>query len=67
MAGRTDQRHGFDAATRMALAESDLDTFERRFDRVDERLAKIMATCLSILVALLVSCIMLVLNLTVGR
>lgn len=64
---RTDARRNFDEKTRLSLAESDLDSFDARFDKIDTRLGKIMATCLSILVALLVSCAMLALNLAVGK
>lgn len=52
-------------STRMSLAEGDLDEFERKLDKIDTRLGKIMATCLSILVSLVVASVLLAVNLTV--
>lgn len=64
---RIDQRREFDVPTRLRLIEGDLDDFEARFDKVDARLGKIMATCLSILVSVVVACILLAINLAVMK
>jgi hypothetical protein len=63
---RSEQREPFDQPTRLRLLENDADVFEARFDKIDARLGKIMATCLSILVSLVVASILLAVNLAVG-
>lgn len=69
---RTEERRDFDVPTRLRLVEHDADKVDEKFDKIDERfekfdgrLGKIMATCVSILVALCVSCVLLVINLAV--
>lgn len=63
---RSEARRGFDTDTRLRLLESDADDLERKFEKIGERLGKIMATCLAILTSLVVASIMLALNLAAG-
>lgn len=63
---RPDQRRGWELPIRLELAERDLDEHETTFAALEARLSKIMAVCVSILVALVTSSILLAVNLAVG-
>lgn len=65
MARRVEQRSDFDTTTRLRLIEGDADDFDERLDKIDARLGKIMATCVSILVSLVVASTLLAINLMV--
>lgn len=60
---RVEARSGFDTAARLRLLEADTDELEAKFEKIGERLGKIMATCLAILTSLVVASVMLALNL----
>jgi ABC-type enterochelin transport system permease subunit len=63
---RVEGRSGFDAPTRLRLLEADADELESKYEKINERLGKIMATCVAILTALVGSLILLALNLASG-
>lgn len=55
-----------DLEDRVVLLANDLDKLETQQQRVGERLGKIMAVCVSILVSLVTSSILLLINLRAG-
>lgn len=59
-------RAGFDTATRIQLLENDADGIENQLELMNQRLSKILATSVGILVSLVTTLIMLVLNLVVN-
>lgn len=63
---RTAQRSAYSPDLRIARLEEDADDFDAQLARIDARLSKIMATCVSILVALVTASILLAVNLAVG-
>lgn len=63
---RAEARVGFDTPTRIRLLEADADELEAKYQKIDERLGKIMAACLAILTSLVVASVMLALNLAAG-
>lgn len=67
MASRSAARTAFPPDVRVQLAEDDLDDLESEMQKVNDRLGKILGVCVSILVAVTTSCVMLAINLAVQK
>ena len=63
---RTEQRKRWTPDVRIELLESDADRGDANFAELERKLGKIMAVCVSILVALVTSSVLLALNLAIG-
>jgi hypothetical protein len=63
---RVEGRSGFDTSTRLRLLEADADDLDGKYEKINERLGKIMAVCVAILTSLVGGLILLALNLSSG-
>lgn len=59
---RVTDRQGFDDATRLRLMESDLDSMDARWDRLDKKMDRILGALLAVLVAVCSSSVILVIQ-----
>jgi hypothetical protein len=64
---RSTERSKFDPDVRIQLLERDVDDLELAVSKVNDRLGKILAVCVSLLVSVSTACVLLALNLTVSR
>jgi len=60
---RTEQWSGFDPVTRERLIESSLDEIDRRFDRIEARMSRIMWLLMTAVVSTSTATVLLAMNL----
>ena len=62
---RTQQRHGFDVADRMVLAEIDLDRFDAKFLSLEKRVETVVKVGVGVLVSVTTGSVLIALNLII--